>query len=605
MTEIDIPGELRKLAEIELEKIKNFLPTTVEEKFLLLLEIQRMFDVHAMNRYSSNQAEQDIAGFDVLKWGTNLALENLLVAQAVKGALPMMESTPELRTVAVDLLRGFGVVALTRRAAEMIEHGFLVPFPDGAKLTLKDSGRGPIQFMDQMEHDFLSVAESNSEKNEISPQGWTLMDKLSEENVKEVGAFWLRPERKSERVFTSEALDEAMLPLIKPWVTPYGIMIGYGGRPDVDAHFLREVIKPLKDYQAGSGIRPESEFGGFTGADLLGVVGVLLMILRKHVSFVALAHEKVPEICTRQSLTLWEPKEELVSAIHEFTRIPRRNVRAVLDALTVTPNDIHKLAEDSTPLMPLLIDLGNGMYLRPISSLIRNPLFVFHTIAGWRNPATQNIISASREAWMRAEIYSLFRGVRYTCVEGNITLRKGGKRLTDIDAVVFDRTTGELALIQIKWQDYSTSDIRKLKSKARNFSTEVDNWAANVTTWMSETPPDELMKALRLKIKGAHKVGAVFLFVLSRHVSRTHGYGHPVLSPYLSLASWPQFTRLRLQIGPAPRVISKLHELMRNEENLVLAKVEPIPLTIKIQGLTITFADLWNKWDDASRPKTD
>jgi hypothetical protein len=47
--------------------------------------------------------------------------------------------------------------------------------------------------------------------------------------------------------------------------------------------------------------------------------------------------------------------------------------------------------------------------------------------------------------------------------------------LTDIDAVIFDRLTGELALFQLKWQDYSTNSLRETRSKASNLVKELDS----------------------------------------------------------------------------------------------------------------------------------
>ena len=48
----------------------------------------------------------------------------------------------------------------------------------------------------------------------------------------------------------------------------------------------------------------------------------------------------------------------------------------------------------------------------------------------------------------------MFSGVKYITIDGNIKLRTGKKIVTDIDAAIFDRTTGELAIFQIKWQDF-------------------------------------------------------------------------------------------------------------------------------------------------------
>ncbi|MBI3093482.1 MAG: hypothetical protein HYY97_01270 [Rhodocyclales bacterium] len=183
-------------------------------------------------------------------------------------------------------------------------------------------------------------------------------------------------------------------------------------------------------------------------------------------------------------------------------------------------------------------------------------------------------------------------------MDTGIILRKNGKRLTDVDAAIFDRTNGELALIQLKWQDYATNSIRELRSKARNLSEEVETWAERVVEWIAVTSPVEVAQALRLKLSGPQRVTAVYLFVVSRHVARTNGYGFPVTNPYLSLATWAQFRRVRGQVGPVSQVISRMHEVLREEECMVLSNTEPISVTVELPGLKLHFIDLWTRWDD-------
>jgi hypothetical protein len=61
-------------------------------------------------------------------------------------------------------------------------------------------------------------------------------------------------------------------------------------------------------------------------------------------------------------------------------------------------------------------------------------------------------------------------------------------RLTDIDAAVLDRTTGDLALFQLKWQDFRGATTRQTISRAKNFVGQVQKWAENTTTWI-DLPP--------------------------------------------------------------------------------------------------------------------
>lgn len=595
----EIPNFLREFASTELARLKTSLPASAEEKFIVFLEIQRVLDVRCVQRAIRQDDKVPDHQFDILRWGMNLATSNLLVRQTTPLALPLVKTSAELRAMATNILWNFGAIALTLRTAEMIQHGFLLAQHDGEVLSLRDSGSGRIQFMDHVEFDALQRAEAALTKEPVSRQGWTIVEQESvNDKLSAPGAFWSRREPPLAPLYTQDELEKLMVPLIFPWTIPQGNMMGYGATPEIDEHFFREALPVMKDFRDEAGIHPGANLGKFSGAELLEVTTLLLSILRKHVTFGLIAPKHFREISATESFTIWTPKDDLVNSICELTKHSRGKVNAIMKALTITPEDLDRLAGESTPLLPMLIDLGNGFLLRPVSALLRNPLSTFQTISQWRNPATRNAVSASREAWFRSEIYSVFGGARYSCIPGNIVLRKAGKVLTDIDAAVFDRTDGELAIFQIKWQDYSTNDVRELRSKTSNLASEVDGWAERVMEWIGENSPNDVAQAFRLKLKGPQRITSVFLFAVSRSVSRTHGYGFPIRSPYVSIASWPQFLRVRTQIGPAPQVISKMHEVLREEEGHVLNRVTPHLVTVDLPGLRMHFEDLWNALED-------
>jgi len=589
---------LREIANTALDGLRERLPAVLEERFILFMEIQRVFDVQVVQQHFGKSKKVDITYYDILRLGMNLATATLIVRLQVPGAIPVMASTPEFRGAAERLLYAFGLVALARRTADMVEHEFLLAERCGDMITLRDSGAGLVQFMDHVEHDMWRRIEKEWTKGDVSPNGWSIRGLGDDGSLIAPGNFWSRPEPPPERRLTPDELKTLMFPLIRPWVTPYGTMMGYGATPIVDEYFVSEAGLAMLDFKACAGIHSQANFGQFTGAELLVVTTLLLSFFQKHVYFGLLAHANISEISVKESLTIWVPIDDLANTIGDAGNLPRRTVDAVLKSLTITAEDAESIGRESTPLLPMLIDLGNGFVLRPVSSLSRNPLAGFHTIAQWRNSASRNIASSLREAWLREEIYSVFGGRRYLCVDTSIILRKSGRRLTDVDAAIFDRTNGELAFIQIKWQDYATNSIRELRSKARNMSDEVDRWAERVVEWIAVTSPDDVARTLRLRLSGPQRITAIYLFVVSRHVARTKGYGFPVTNPYLSLATWAQFRRVRCQVGPAPQVISRMHEVLREEEGRVLSSAEPIPVTVELPGLKLHFVDLWNKWGD-------
>lgn len=481
----------------------------------------------------------------------------------------------------------------------MVQQKFLLAAQNGTSISLKDAGTGPVQFMDHIEGDLLLRSEAAIAKDSVSPQRWTICPPEEiKQRLQSVGNYFARPPEKYEPLYKTEELQALMLPLIFPWRTPYGTMMGYGASEEVDAHFLLEAQHIMNDFRIDAGIHADIDFGSYSGLDVLIVVTVLLSFFRKHAAFVLLARRHFPEISAQESLTIWGPKDGLVESVCLASQLPQPRVAKILQSLTLTAEDVRRLKGDTTPLLPMLIDLGNGFYLKPTSCLTKNPLTAFLKIAQWRNPSTRNLVSSSRESWFRQDLYSLFGGSRYWCVPGNIVLRHGGKRLTDVDAAVFDRVTGELTLFQLKWQDYSTNNIGELRSKTSNLANEVDTWGTRVMEWIQNNPPHQVAKALRLKIRGRRGITALFLVGLSRSVARTHGYGFPLTNPYLSIATWPQFKRVRGEIGPAPRVLSKIHELLREEEELSLTNRTPHPATVSLRDFETHFEDFWNSWDD-------
>src|SRR5690606_3423498 len=105
-------------------------------------------------------------------------------------------------------------------------------------------------------------------------------------------------------------------------------------------------------------------------------------------------------------------------------------------------------------------------------------------------------------------------------------LRKGSKIVTDVDAAVFDRTSGDLALFQLKWQDFLTNDVRALRSRSSNLVREIDEWADKVMEWILKRSVADLGDAMRINSRKHRPILRIFLFAISRTVARVQGYGY-------------------------------------------------------------------------------
>jgi hypothetical protein len=197
---------------------------------------------------------------------------------------------------------------------------------------------------------------------------------------------------------------------------------------------------------------------------------------------------------------------------------------------------------------------------------------------------------------MREHLYAMFAGRRYICFPGNLKLRRGGAVLTDIDAAIYDRLTGDVGIFQLKWQDYSTNDVRQLRSKAANLSAELTDWSSKVMSWIAENGVSALDKSLRLKQKRREAVRSVMLFGISRSSVRTHGFGVRTDAPTLAMAVWPQFVRARMEVGPSERSLRDLHACLLKEHAQV-PDIRPMPASIPVTGATLHLHDLWNRTD--------
>lgn len=587
---------LRNLAAVHLEAVLKPLPSDRRGRFILFIEVVRAMD------YWGTHARALIAGtektgqsIDLMYWGWNRAVAELFEPLDQPNAFPLTESTYESRLLAAGLMQELGKVSLLRRLADMSERGIMEVTRDGDEFQIRMGEDARAQFADAGESERLNAAEALMSS---SSSGWSTVSMRDALRFPEMpGNYraaaeeplkgWLRPD--------IEALIE---PLVRPWDTGRGMMVAYEACIEVDKHFVAEALSLATHWREASGIDPKAIFGSITGADITGVGASLISLHSKHFRCVTVAKKLHDHVSVGQSLTIWGSRLALEESISIMSGHPAQVVHGVFNALAMTSEQAKKLADHSTPLIPLLFDLGNGFILRPLSSLTRNPFTAAKTQYQWLDPRTEHAIAVDRENWMREHLYAMFRGRRYLCFPGNLKLRRrGGALLTDIDAAVYDRLTGDLGIFQLKWQDYSTNDVRQLRSKAANLSSELSDWTGKIMAWIEENGISALDKSLRLKQKRREAVRNVLLFAISRSSIRTQGYGVRTNAPTLGMATWPQFVRVRMEVGPTERSLRDLHARLLKEYGEV-PEIHPMPTSIGVTGAILHIHDLWNRTDD-------
>ncbi|MBU1364877.1 MAG: hypothetical protein KKE51_13760 [Gammaproteobacteria bacterium] len=582
---------LRDLAETHLATVLKQLPSDRMGRFVLFIEVVRAMDYWGIyTNLTSADKEGGQQSLDLMYWGWNRAIAELFEPLEQPDAFPLMESTQRSRGFAVGIMQELGKVSLLRRLADMSERGIAEVAKDGAEFQIRMTEDAKAQFADFMQLDRLKDAE---ERLPSSRAGWkvaSMRDVLRFPGMP--GSYYALTGPPVKRWLRSD-IEELIKPLVRTWDTGRGVMVAYDARIEVDRHYMAEALALATAWREDSGIHPEAKLGSITGADITSVSVALISLHAKHVGCVSVAKKLLSQVSVPQSLTIWGPMSGLEESISLMSGCPGPVVRSAFTALAMTSELAKKLADHSTPLIPLLFDLGNGFILRPVSCLTRNSFTAVKTQHQWLDSRTEHAIAADREDWMRSHLYGMFQGKRYACFPGNLRLRSAGSILTDIDAVVYDRLTGDVGLFQLKWQDYSTNDVRQLRSKAANLSAELMDWSGKVKLWIQERGISALNQSLRLKQKRRESVRNIFLFAISRSTVRTQGYGVRTNAPDLAMAVWPQFARARMEIGPSERVLRDIHVQLHEQYGQV-PEVVPIPTSLNVAGTTVHVHNLWN-----------
>jgi hypothetical protein len=599
MCNAEICRELLTIADSEREEILRNFPTEPIQSFVIFTETIRVLDTYAISlKYETEADAIKSQSLDIMNMGWNLAASSLFKPILIKG-FPISESTDKSRDYTASLLYNLGFTSLLKRAVEMIKSGILLVNRNEDIYTFKKSPIADSQFLDLMEFSYLEKLEQRiTDSGEKKIGKWQIVKHRNlMKAINLPGNFLATGNDIDLSDYIRSDIESLMEPFVHPWDSGHGIMMGYRSSPEIDFHFLAKATELVRKWRDEAGIHPGINIGELNCGELMAVVIFLTSFHLKHIQFASLASKKFAEISIPQSLTIWNPKEEMIQDISDFSGMEKSLISKALDTILMNSEDVKLLNISTSKFMPLIIDMGNGFVLRPVSSLARNPFFSIIKMLEYRNPDFRNDISRPRENWFRNELYALFAGTRYQKIEGNINLKKGKHIITDIDAAIYDKLTGDLAIFQLKWQDFFTNDVKELRSKASNLTKELGIWAEKVTGWVNDYGEKALSMSLRLKPVKNKKISGFYLFALSKNSARTEGYGFRTDAENLAIANWPQFVRNRYESGPADRVFHQLFVTLKAQEHGTITS-KPLPLKFNISGKTMIFEDLWSTLDD-------
>lgn len=136
----------------------------------------------------------------------------------------------------------------------------------------------------------------------------------------------------------------------------------------------------------------------------------------------------------------------------------------------------------------------------------------------------------------RTDLAKILPPPRFTIPAHGFGLRRtDGSLITDVDALVIDMESGDLALVQLKWHDVFGLSLHERESRRRNIN-RANDWIDRVSSWIGGRSCAQVLKALGLPFQGSTRPPV--LYVLARYAARFTG--NDVQDPRASWIAWPE-----------------------------------------------------------------
>lgn len=278
----------------------------------------------------------------------------------------------------------------------------------------------------------------------------------------------------------------------------------------------------------------------------------------KHYYFAHILKEMNPQLILENLFYLCKTKEELIKLISENREVNLDAANRIYECMALGAHNASLYNQTMYCAAPF-IQLSQTQVIQSIAGTLHSPFSFMLQNLNSKYPKEWSINVCNREPLFRKELYSIFNADNYLCIDRgvNIVSEKHGK--TDIDAIIIDRNSGEIALFQLKWQGPTYISTRAMHSKSKNYVAETNKWLQIVNDWINNSTIDKISRVLGISKKYIDK-RKIFIFVLGRHHAN---YSADVI-PDSSCAwgQWYQFLSELQYVNPnAPR-ISQFYKLL-------------------------------------------
>lgn len=332
------------------------------------------------------------------------------------------------------------------------------------------------------------------------------------------------------------------------WIAGKRVPPGWRERADFDWWSAHTADR----FEPQFGYPPDTELGGCPARDYRRLLDTLIARARRQRERGVLPVEE-----SEQALIL-----ELAS---ELSWSPDVTANA-LRGFTVDRDTARYHAATPGVAFPPLIRSAPDRIICSWHGLMSEPLLFLTRELRRRDPNAYNNSAVHREAVFRADLYAQFSDRRFVTAARRIMLRRAaGDARTDIDAAIFDRKSGTLALFELKSQDPFARSPAELQ-RQRDSVLYANRQITGALAWIKQHGADEILHRIDPASSRTFRAQKVYPFVLGRVLA--HFNDGPSPDPRAAWGTWPQLLRLLAAQpirGTESNPIASLFTRLRND----------------------------------------
>ncbi len=284
----------------------------------------------------------------------------------------------------------------------------------------------------------------------------------------------------------------------------------------------------------------------------------------------------------RNLLTVFARKEDILGVWQQSGETQKWAER-IMSGLTLDSEAAAASERDHEIPLPYYIDFGKHFVLLPIFGGLMNAYagLTWHLRRTYRRDWDKAV--DGREIVFRRNLREIFREQRYAVPDRSFVLRRAdGSQLTDIDAVLIDKHTGRLALLQLKWLDIYGRSLAARNSRRVNLL-KANDWVRRISDWVASRSSVDVGAALGIN---ATSFLPPSILVVARHAARFSGEN--AYDQRAFWVSWPNLAKLATDFPDADILeLLAAKEQQRPSTDARAAAGSKDPVFYRLPGLTV------------------